>query len=36
MKELKHETINLSKEEYVKKGISHLQQVNSYQKRLKH
>lgn len=29
MKELKHETINLSKEGYVTKGIYHLQHVNS-------
>lgn len=35
MKELKHETINLSKEGYVKKGIYHLQHVNNYHKRLK-
>ncbi len=35
MKELKHETINLSKEGYVKKGIYHFQHVNSYHKRLK-
>ncbi|MCD8508869.1 MAG: IS1595 family transposase [Bacillus sp. (in: Bacteria)] len=35
IKELKHETINLSKEGYVKKGIYHLQHVNSYHKRLK-
>ncbi len=35
MKELKHETINISKEGYVKKGIYHLQNVNSYHKRLK-
>ncbi|MBD3110437.1 IS1595 family transposase [Bacillus sp. AGMB 02131] len=35
LKELKHETINLSKEGYVKKGIYHLQHVNSYHKRLK-
>lgn len=35
MRELKHETINLSKEGYVKKGIYHLQHVNSYHKRLK-
>lgn len=35
MKKLKHETINLSKEGYVKKGIYHLQHVNSYHKRLK-
>jgi hypothetical protein len=35
MKELKHETVNLSKEGYVKKGIYHLQFVNSYHKRLK-
>lgn len=35
IKELKHKTINLSKEGYVKKGIFHLQHVNSYHKRLK-
>ena len=35
IKELKHETINLSKEGYVKKGIYHLQHVNSYHRRLK-
>lgn len=35
MKELKHETINLSKKGYVKKGIYHLQHVNNYHKRLK-
>ncbi len=35
MKELKHETINISEDVYVKKGIYHLQHVNSYHKRLK-
>ena len=35
IKGLKHETINISKEGYVKKGIYHLQHVNNFHKRLK-
>ena len=34
VKGLKHETINVSKEGYVKKGIYHVQHVNSFHKRL--
>lgn len=35
IKGLKHETINISKDGYVKKGIYHIQRVNAYHKRLK-
>lgn len=35
MKGLQHETINVSKKEYKKKGIYHIQHVNGYHKRLK-
>lgn len=35
MKGLKHEAINVSKKEYKKKGIYHIQHVNGYHKRLK-
>lgn len=34
VKGLKHETINVSREVYVKKGIYHVQHVNSFHKRL--
>jgi transposase-like protein len=34
VKGLKHETINVSKEGYVKKGIYHVQHVNNFHKRL--
>jgi hypothetical protein len=35
MKGLQHESINVSKKEYKRKGIYHIQHVNSYHKRLK-
>ncbi|MFD1777205.1 IS1595 family transposase [Fredinandcohnia salidurans] len=35
MKGLQHEPINVSKKEYKKKGIYHIQHVNGYHKRLK-
>jgi hypothetical protein len=35
IKGLKHETINISKEGHVEKGIYHLQHVNNFHKRLK-
>lgn len=35
MKGLQHEAINISKKEYKKKGIYHIQHVNGYHKRLK-
>lgn len=35
MEGLQHETINVSKKEYKKKGIYHIQHVNGYHKRLK-
>lgn len=35
MKGLQHEAINVSKKEYKRKGIYHIQHVNSYHKRLK-
>ena len=34
IKGLKHETVNVSKEGYVKKGIYHVQHVNNFHKRL--
>ncbi len=34
VKGIKHETINVSKEGYVKKGIYHVQHVNNFHKRL--
>jgi len=34
IKGLKHETVNVSKEGYVKKGIFHVQHVNNFHKRL--
>lgn len=35
MKGLKHETINVRQQQYIKKGIYHIQNVNSFHKRLK-
>lgn len=35
MKSLQHEAINVSKKQYKKKGIYHIQHVNGYHKRLK-
>ncbi|WP_338780503.1 IS1595 family transposase [Metabacillus sp. FJAT-52054] len=35
MKKMKHEAINVSKKEFKRKGIYHIQHVNGYHKRLK-